>query len=550
MSVLQSNQLAAAVDQASHAGHRQKWLRLAVSVASVAGVALLLGALYGRLMTFGLRRDEMMFVPPAQYMPDWQLYQDVFFNHVPNVAWFFHSMHIVFGDQGLLGAARIGVFLLWVLLILAIVWTTLRISRSWLLALFSAVAILAADPLLGQAGMAATNNLLPLPFAVLGLGLFVVETMEQRPRSSLIFVAGMCLSLAAGSKVSAVVFIPPVALAAFLLPARISLRTRLTGTVLPLAAGGLVGALPVFWYLLDDPQLFLAHVLSFHTGPHIAYWTANAASEPGLAMGLGGKLQLAFGAWLAGGSLILATVLVYLFWMSLRAGHKGERQDGKCLGQIVVVLAVTALAAVLSFVPTPGFPQYYIQPLVCLPILGALLYRQIGTRDRQQVVPVLCASMFVMLVITLPRLMPGLASLAKPDDFTSARLVRGGQELQQALASHNVPEGPVATFMPLYPMEAGLDIYPEFASGQFAYRIAPYTDAELAAFYRMVGADGLGDLFGKQPPAAILIGYDPDLEAPMLEYVRANNYLEVPVAELSNRYGEGRLFVRTTGGQD
>jgi hypothetical protein len=550
MSVLQSNELTVAVDEASHAGHRQKWLRLAVSAASVAGVALLLGALYGRLMAFGVRRDEMMFVPPAQYLPDWELYRDAFFNHVPNVAWFFHFMHIAFSDQGLLGSARTGVFLLWVLLILAIVWTTLRISRSWLLAIFSAVAIVAADPLLGQAGMAATNNLLPLPFAVLGIGLFLAETMEQRPRSSLIFIAGLCLSLAAGSKISAVVFIPPVALAAFLLPVRVSLRTRLIGTVLPLAAGGLVGALPVFWYLLDDPQLFLAHVLSFHTGPHIDYWIANAAGEPGLAMGLGGKLQLAFEAWLAGSPLILATVLVYLFWVALRAQHKGEAQGGDCRGQIGVVLAVIALAAALSFVPTPGFPQYYIQPLVCLPILGALLYRQIGAQDRQQVVPVLCASMLVMLVITLPRLLPGLASLAAPDKFTSARMVRGGEELQQALASHNVPEGPVATFMPLYPMEAGLEVYPEFVSGQFAYRIAPYTDAELAAFYRMAGADDLEDLFGKVPPAAILVGYEPDLEAPMVEYAQANNYLEVPVTELSNRYGQGRLFVRTRGGQD
>ncbi|GAB2187719.1 ArnT family glycosyltransferase [Roseibium sp. LAB1] len=550
MSVLQSNHMTVAVDGASHAGLRQKWLRFAVSAASVAGAALLLGALYGRLMAFGVRRDEMMFVPPAQYLPDWQLYSDAFFNHVPNAAWFYHFMHMLLGDQGLLGSARTGVFLLWVLLILAIVWITLRISRSWLLAIFSAVAVLAADPLLGQAGMAATNNLLPLPFAVLGIGLFLVETMERRPRSSLIFVAGVCLSLAAGSKVSAVVFIPPVALAAFLLPAGASMSRRLTGTVLPLAAGGLIGALPVIWYLLADPQLFLAHVLSFHTGPHIAYWTANAASEPGLAMGLGGKFKLAFEAWLAGGPLILATVLVYLFWVALRARQKGDAQGRDCRGQTAVVLAVVALAAALSFVPTPGYPQYYIQPLACLPILGALLYRQIGPQDRQQVLPVLCASMFVMLVITLPRLMPGLASLAASDDFTSARMLRGGKELQQALVAHNAPEGPVATFMPLYPMEAGLGIYPEFASGQFAYRIAPYTDAELASFYRMVGADGLAGLFSKEPPAAILVGYEPDLEAPMLEYARANSYLEIPVSELSNRYGEGRLFVRTTGGLD
>jgi hypothetical protein len=98
--------------------------------------------------------------------------------------------------------------------------------------------------------------------------------------------------------------------------------------------------------------------------------------------------------------------------------------------------------------------------------------------------------------------------------------------------------------MPVYPLEGGLAVYPEFATGAFAFRIAEFTKPELAQNFVMVGADGIDSLFGNSPPAAFLLGYEPELEAPLEAYAERMGYREIPIEGVENRYGKGRLLVR------
>lgn len=514
------------------------------AVLSGLAAALLLAALYGRMMSYGLRSDETLFVAPAALLQDARMYHGFFYNHAPDSAWLFRGFYLLFEPLGLLGSARLAVFAAWLLLLAAAVGITWRLARSVPLALTCALALTACETLLTQAGMTATNNLLPLPFALLGPGLFCCATLGSGPRRGLLVLAGFCLSLAAGLKVSAVAFIPPVAAAAFFLPAAVPLRVRLAQVVLPLVLGGTAGALPLLWYLLSDPALFLAHVLKFHTGPHVAYWQAHAAEEPGLALGLGARLQLAYRVWFSGAALLLALLPACLFWAAARAPGRGQAAQTGGAGQIITVLAALALSAGLSLIPAPGFPQYYIPPLVCLPLLSALLWRRLAPEQRAGLMPLLGGVSLLCLALAAPRLGPGLVRLAEPDNFTAARIIRGGDAIRAALAEGNSPPGPIATFQPLYPLEAGLPVYPELATGSFAYRVVPYLDDGLRAQYRAAGPQDLAARFDAEPPAAFLLGYAPELEAEMRAYAGANGYRAVPVQDLSNRYGTGQLLLR------
>ncbi len=508
----------------------------------LAGIVLIVvfAAIFGRIMGYGLRRDELMFVPPAALLGQWSLYSDFFYNHVPNSAWYYRIFYVLTGDSGLLGSARIGLFCAWVLMSAGVGWVTYAISRSGPLAVFFVVSLAVNETLLAQSGMAASNNLLPLAFAVWGLGLFVSETLRDAPRPVIFALAGVLLSVAAGLKVSAFMFIPPVAVAAFLLPGHLPFAARLRGVVLPTLVGGLVGALPLFVYFAADPGSFVAHVVAFHTGPHVAYWQANAASEPGLALGLGGKIQLAYAAWFAGAALVGALILIYLVVVS----GTFDRAERTPIGQIMLMLAVLALTAAFSFVPTPGFPQYYIQPLIALPILAALIFRVLGVGPRLQALPVLCAGFAILFILGAPRLAPGLISLTNPAGFTTARIAQGGQVLAEQVAESEYPDGPVATLMPIYPLEAHLPVYPELATGPFAYRIAPFTDSPLAQAYRMAGAEDLAAIFDSNPPSAFLLGYDSALEEPLLRYAETNGYAPAEISELDNRYGQGVVYLK------
>lgn len=518
--------------------------RVLIGIAVGLGILLLALALYGRIMGYDLRRDEFMFVPPMALLGQYDLYGDLFYNHVPYSAWLLRGVHLLLPWMDLLATARLTIFLAWLGLLGGCFWLCLRISERLSVAIFGVASLLSAEVLLGQTGMAATNNLLPLPFAMMGLGLFVLCVAENRPAFRPLFIAGLMLSIAAGMKASAIAFVPPVAIAAFLLPRDMTLTERARYMALPVALGGLIGALPLIWLAVTQTDVFFAHILHYHSGPHVAYWQANAASEPGLALSLGGKALLAQSIWLTGATLLAGFALVLAMAAFARTESRGRHVWDSALHGVIVVLAAMISAAVLGFVPTPGFPQYYTAPLIGIPLLAALLYRGLNHDAAEFVARIFRIAAALMLLLALPRLAIGLNDLRHPQDLTPARLERGAEALAAAMAEAGTPEGPVATLSPLYPLEAGLPIYPEFAAGPFAYRVAPYTDPDLRQLYVMAGPADLDTLFAATPPAAILTGFDAPTEAALVAYARTAGYHPQPVQAISDRYGSGTLWLR------
>ncbi|MFC0341762.1 hypothetical protein [Paracoccus niistensis] len=513
----------------------------ALAALAIAGLLILGAALYGRIMGFDLRRDEWMFVPPAATLGDWPLYSGQFYNHVPYSAWAFRAVHLMLPGLDLLTSARLTVFAAWILLMGGGFWAGCRITGSPVTGLFAAAIPLASETLLSQAGMAATNNLLPLPFILLGLALFAMAHLSGRSPFVLYFAAGLSLSVAAGMKASAIAFVPAVVAACFMLPRGVPLARRARLTALPVALGGLVGALPLIWLALTEPTFF-DHILRYHSGPHVAYWQANAASEPGLAMGLPGKVQLAQGVWLAGGA-ILGLFVAATAWAMWPRSCGRDDDAARAVQAAAVVGAAMGTAAALAFVPTPAFPQYFVQPLAGLPVLAALAIRALPPAPRTFLLRALPAAVVLMGAVALPRLATGLVDLRHPDRLTPARLSHGAEALARLAAPDGLAAGPVATLSPLYPLQAGLPIYPEFATGPFAWRVAGHIDPALRASYVMAGPEDLARLFGTRPPVAILTGFDPALEAPLEDYARAHGYRPRAIPEIHDRYGTGTLWL-------
>jgi hypothetical protein len=124
---------------------------------------------------------------------------------------------------------------------------------------------------------------------------------------------------------------------------------------------------------------------------------------------------------------------------------------------------------------------------------------------------------------------------------------RHGIALAERLAEAQVA-GKVATLAPIYPLEAELPVYSELATGQFAYRTAEYTDADLLRHYTTTSPTEIQALFRDDPPAAFLVGFEPVLEAPMVRFARENGYLRVEDLGISDRYGRGTLYLRYNPG--
>jgi hypothetical protein len=90
--------------------------------------------------------------------------------------------------------------------------------------------------------------------------------------------------------------------------------------------------------------------------------------------------------------------------------------------------------------------------------------------------------------------------------------------------------GRVLTLAPILPLEAGLRIYPAFASGPFAWRSGSLLPQEERRAMSIVTAEDLEEYL-TIPPQAILTGYEVIWESPLLDYARRHTYREAKLAD-------------------
>ena len=90
-------------------------------------------------------------------------------------------------------------------------------------------------------------------------------------------------------------------------------------------------------------------------------------------------------------------------------------------------------------------------------------------------------------------------------------------------------QGKVLTLAPLFPLEGGLEVYTEFATGPFAWRRAHLIPEQMRRKLGIVSEAELAALLDAEPPAAVLAGYENrfGLEEPLIEYAESSGYRAV-----------------------
>lgn len=499
----------------------------------IAVIAAVLLGLLGRILIYPLQHDEQFYLPPAILLGNHHLYRDIGFSHMPNLPLL---LSIFYGltDQYLL-VGRLVVATSWVAL-LTILYRAARVQDAGMLVIVTAAALLLFNSnFLGEAGMAATNNFVPIPFAVGGLVLFLAATSDGARAAPLAVASGLLLGMAAGFKANFAPFIFPVGLAAVLVPPAWPLWLRIRRLALPMLAGGIVGALPTLIYLFSDPPGFLSHVFETHRGPQIGYWLAQPDPVDQKVMGIGAKLLLARELWLGGTALLMLVLLAVLVLLLVEQTGGWRRMVRAAGWPAALVSAVTAVAALASFLPTPAFPQYFTLPLPFGALLILLLYGRLDESRRKKSAPLFIASLALAAANGAPSLVAGIFGLVQPNQWASSKLNADSSRLAEAVHSAGV-SGPVATLEPLQALSGGLAIYPELALGPFIYRAADWIPAEQRSHYRSLASPrSITTRLQARRPAAVVIGREGVLDAPLERFARQNGFR---AAILASRSGD------------
>lgn len=501
-------------------------------------------ALFSRIMSYPLRHDEQFYLPAAQYLSLWSLYQDINFTHLPNLPLLLNALFALPWVESYLLFGRLLVFVIW-LLACYVLYATARFAgcgkaTAGLLAL-----MLVLNPLLlGPAGMLVTNNFIPVPFALLGLLLFLKGCGASSPSIRLNFLSGICLSLAIGFKVNYVFVVPPIAIAALLVPPNIGFMTRMTRVVLPVLTGAILAGLPTLYYFASDPMGFLAHVVSFHQSAHVDFWTANGANEGPVALSFIGKMLLAQSVWLAGGTLLILLLALTLAITAFMASSDATaKDDAQPWWPVILTAGLVLSAGFISFLPTPAFPQYYAPPVAFGLVLCALLYGRLTAAAKNQVAPVMTAVFLLTAAGGLPILLPDLPNLARPSKWTGSSVDRAADDIGRLMAEQP-GSGPLLTLAPIYATEAHLPLYKELTLGPFIYRAVDYISAENLQFFSHVASPRtLEDILVQTPPKAVLVGLEEQLDPLIEAWAIRNGYRPVRVALGDKRKKFGKLYL-------
>jgi hypothetical protein len=128
----------------------------------------------------------------------------------------------------------------------------------------------------------------------------------------------------------------------------------------------------------------------------------------------------------------------------------------------------------------------------------------------------------------------GVRAYADFGDFFALKKWRGTKlhEEVKELRSH-VSRGPILTLAPIYPLEAGLAIYPSFSTGAFAWRISPYVEPAKAVRLGIVSPATLEQMLKVAPAAGVLVGLEKTGEQPLAGYAARNSYEAVTLADKS-----------------
>jgi hypothetical protein len=337
----------------------------------------------------------------------------------------------------------------------------------------------------------------------------------QSPKLRWPLVVGLLAGLAVGTRLLFLFVVPLFALALIMLPPDPPVRERLR--LLALYLGGvLLGLLPSLCLFLLAPGRFLYGNFVYHQA-NGDFWERIGYTR---AMDPVGKLAYLWEVITAPATLLLVTALLALAITAV-VTRTYRVTGGRREFYLVPMLVLALLAG--AFVPDPSWYQYFFAPLpflvLCIACCAALLY------ERLPWILALSAALTLTSFALRQPFYP-LEDLLAPDRWATIKVHKVGEEIKRQVGS-----GPVLTFAPIYPLEGGVSIYTDFATGPFTWRSITFlSDAERVAS-GLLSPIELDSLLASEPPSAILVGFEPDLEGPWIEFAQKHAYKEVSLGE-------------------
>lgn len=490
--------------------------------------ALLLALNFSRVVRADYGHDEDQFIASAWLTAHDGLlpYRDYAYFHTPYLVFVYAALFRLVGGYPLLTArlfsalcASAGMALFFFL-----AWDFFcgQPRRYRLGAAVGFTLLFALSPLTAAASGFSWNHDAMLLLLLLAFAALYHAPRRAHPRRWL-FASGVLLGLAIGVRASAVTVLPAFLLALWFFPGVRSLR-RYFSFILLWGGGMALALVPLLVTFLLAPRQFLFGNIEyallntrFRLDTPVLYDRGFPVYGPRNFLE---KLGYLGESVIAQPSNLLAFLLLAFFgWTAMGAAL---RRKAAPLYETTLLLLLAPLACLGSLLPTPSWMQYFYAPLPFALLAAAYGLAMLTRRGGSLGKWTLALLVWVVLLTNLYQSMDyrRLSFVRYPELWKPLAIHQLGDEIRQAVGEG----GRVFTLSPLYPLEAGVPIYSQFATGTFAYRTGVQLTPEQRRFYKVVSEGDLAAFLEADPPAAILIGLDPLLDPPIQEYAQSHGY--------------------------
>ncbi|HEY2990447.1 MAG TPA: glycosyltransferase family 39 protein [Candidatus Binatia bacterium] len=500
-----------------------RFLATAALFAYIAAVALASSVLTG------LDHDEHQFMASAYLAAEHNLhpYQDFPYFHMPNLV-YIHAAFFRFSDYPFLCARLFSAFCA-----IGIALTIFLISRSLfkddqdagLIVAASASVLLTNSPLFASAAAQAWNHTSSTFCALLAF-VFHGAALRRAVSWKFFLLSGFFLGMAIGIRLSFAPLIVPFLAVVFLSSARRS-RT-LWPALAAFAIGGLAANLPALYFLAAAPDKFF-----FGNFGYAALNTLyRQEMNYGKAMTLGAKLEFFFRVvFLQPENLLIAAVVVGSLLGALAV--KIRRAVGP-RSELVFLLLLLPFLYIGAFAPTPVWYQYFFAPTAFLVLVAPYGLALVSdARKRRWSAWALLIAAFLSLASGVSAKTPAsVPSLFRPASWFPVRLHKVSEEIAGRLTASRGAGMKILTLSPLYAVEKKLPVYPEFATGQFAWRVSHLLSPDERERQSLVGPADVDNFVKKEPPSAILTTSEArSLREPLTQMAQRLGYLEIKLSD-------------------
>jgi hypothetical protein len=504
-------------------------------------ILLLSLGVFAKIMTYFDHNEHMYIIASVFVRQGKDLYKDFAYVQMPNLPLLYGYYFRIFDISSLyLFWGKLFSFLFFGVAAAAIFGLSLHISKQMFFSVSILLLFLLNETVL-RAAQEVSNYIAPLSLSLLGFYLFIISYQRTKFGPLGMFLAGLFIALAAGTRLLYVVIIPPFAIAVLFFPRSISFSKRFVMLFLPFFGGLMIGLFPVVYYLSEDPQLFLFNNLEYHTinteYRHLTKYSHN--------MSISDKLSFARQVFFKADNLVL--ILSIFFILShLELKSLNRSQVGGVTLSLALTLFLVPISTLAILYPTPIFEQYFAMPVSFLFVFIISLYTLV-IQTEKKFRNVLVIFIAVSALYTGSSMLKATYRLTNAENWTGFSVSTTAKYIHDSLGG--LKNGKVATLAPAFVIEANLPIYEEFATGPFLYRVSDLLTPDQQKNVTGISPDRVEKLFENEAPAAILVGFEEaygsksidgePLESSLIKYAERHNYKLLE----DDRLGNGRLYI-------